>query len=175
MKYKEAIIKSMELLAQDPRTYFIGYNITHGSKAYGTLSSVPIDRCIESPVAENLMTGLAIGMALGGYRPVLFFERHDFMLNAADALINHLDKVEALSKGEFKAPVIIRATVGGSIPINPGLQHINDYSNFFKNALSFPVYEYTKAEDIIGGYRKALLISQPTMFIERRNLFDKEV
>lgn len=165
----------MELLAQDPRTVFIGYNITHGSRAYGTLATIPIDKCIEAPVAENLMTGLAIGMALYGYRPVLFFERHDFMLNAADALVNHLSKIEAVSKGEFKAPVIVRATVGGSKPINPGLQHINDYSIFFRSALSFPVYEHRTAEDIIKGYREALQSSRPTMFIERRDLFDEEV
>lgn len=175
MKYKEVLKKSMEMLAEDPRTVFIGYNITYGSRAYGTLANIPTDRCIETPVAENLMTGLAIGMALGGYRPVLFFERHDFMLNATDALINHLSKVEAASKGEFNIPVIVRATVGSSKPINPGVQHIGDYSNFFKSALSFPVYEFSTAGDIINGYREALQSPHPTMFIERRNLFDEEV
>src|SRR3989338_4734923 len=108
MQYKDAIMKSMEMLAQDPRTIFIGYNVSYGSRGYGTFYNIPRERCIETPVAENLMTDLAIGTALAGLKPLLFFERHDFMLNALDALINHLDKVERISGGQFKAPVIIR-------------------------------------------------------------------
>ena len=165
----------MEILAQDPRVVFVGYNLSYGSRAYGTLATIPANKCIETPVAENLMTDLAIGMSLGGYRPVLFFERHDFMLNAADALINHLSKIESLSLGEFKAPVIIRATIGGSKPINPGLQHVGDYSAFFKSVLPFPVYENRSADKIIEGYRDALQKHQPTMFIEQKNMFEEEV
>ena len=82
MKYGEAVKKSMEMLAQDERTLFIGYNLVRGSKAYGSLSDIPSEKIIEMPVAENLMAGLSNGLSIGGFRPVLIFERHDFMLNA---------------------------------------------------------------------------------------------
>ena len=55
------------------------------------------------------MSGLAIGMCLEGFLPVIYFERHDFMLVAADAIVNHIDKIERISHGEFKVPVIMRA------------------------------------------------------------------
>ena len=52
------------------------------------------------------MVGLAIGMSFEGFKPVVYFERHDFMLVAADAIGNHVDKIERISHGEFKVPVI---------------------------------------------------------------------
>ena len=93
MNYGETIKKSMERLEKDEKTIFIGYNISFGSQAYGTLKDIPSIQKIETPLAENLMVGLAIGLGMGGYRPVLFFERHDFILNALDGLVNHLDKM----------------------------------------------------------------------------------
>jgi hypothetical protein len=74
---------------------FIGYNVARGD-AMGTLKTVPKDQKLETPVAENLMSGLAIGMSFEGYTPVLYFERHDFMLVAADAIGNHIDKIERI-------------------------------------------------------------------------------
>src|SRR3989344_5918500 len=112
MKYQEAIKHWMEKLAQDEKVIFLGYNIKYGSKAYGTLKDVPKEKLIETPLAENLMVGLAVGLALEGFKPVLFFERHDFILVAMDALVNHLDKIERMSHGEFKPVVLIRAIVG---------------------------------------------------------------
>ena len=68
----------------------------------GTLKDVPDDQKIETPVAENLMVGLAIGMSFEGFKPVVYFERHDFMLVAADAISNHIDKIERISHGESR-------------------------------------------------------------------------
>ena len=48
------------------------------------------------------MKGLAIGMSFEGFLPVLYYERHDFMMVVADAIINHIDKIERISHGEFK-------------------------------------------------------------------------
>jgi len=97
MKYKDAIKQSMEMLAENENTIFLGYNIRYGSKAYGTLTNISNNKKIETPVAENLMVGLATGLALEGYRPIIYFERHDFMLNALDGIVNHLSKIERMS------------------------------------------------------------------------------
>ena len=102
MKYKEAIKKSMEMLAKDKNAVFIGYNVNYGSRMYGTLVDIPKSKCLETPVAENLMAGLSMGMAIEGYKPVLIFERHDFMLNSLDAIVNHLDKIEKCQTDNLK-------------------------------------------------------------------------
>ena len=55
-------------------------------------------------------------MSFEGFIPVIYFERHDFMLVAADAIVNHMDKIERISHGEYKVPVIIRAVAADAGP-----------------------------------------------------------
>ena len=171
MSYFDAIKDAMTTLAQEHRTVFIGYNILHGSRAYGTLKQVPVNMCIETPVAENLMAGLATGMAMAGFRPVLFFERHDFILNALDCIVNHMDKMASMTEGQFKAPVIIRAVVGGTKPLYPGPQHIQDFTDAFKALINFPVLDLRTPEDVVEGYEKISQTHTPVMMVERRDLY----
>jgi len=174
MKYQEAIKIEMEKLAQDEKVIFLGYNVLHGSKAYGTLKDIPNEKCIETPVAENLMVGLCIGLSLEGFKPVLFFERHDFITVAMDALINHLDKIESMSRGEFKSPLIIRAPVGATKPLYPGPQHMQDFSGILKKIFHFPVYEVKTVKEIKEAYEKASKFESPVMIIERKDLYPEE-
>ena len=175
MKYKDALKKSMEILSQDEKTIFIGYNIKYGSQFYGSLKDIPSNKKIETPVAENLMTGIAMGLALGGFKPILLFERHDFMLLALDAIVNHLDKLEEMSEGEFKAPIIIR-TISATLkkPLDPGPQHTQDFSQQFKEMVSFPVLEPKSSQEIIECYEKARTFSTPLMIIEKKELYENE-
>ncbi len=174
MKYKDAVKQSMEMLARDEKTVFIGYNITRGSRAYGSLNNIPLEKCLETPVAENLMIGLSMGMSLKGYKPVVFFERHDFILNALDALVNHLEKIESMSNGEFRPKVIIRATVGGKTPFYPGPQHTQDFSEVLKKLINFPVYELQTPEEIIKRYKEAKDSKTSMMLIEKRDFYENE-
>lgn len=162
----------MEEMALDEKVRFIGYNLRRGSKAYGTLKDVSASKILETPVAENLMAGLAIGMSLEGYKPVLIFERHDFMLNALDSLINHLDKIDLLSKKQYKSPMLIRAVVGSLSPINPGPQHYQDFSKFFKDTFHFPVYDPKNINELNHALKESKKFEQPIMIIERRDLYN---
>src|SRR5579871_6790066 len=111
LTYKEALTAAMDQLALDPTVRFVGYGLLHG-RAAGTLKNVPVAQIVETPVAENLMVGLAIGMSLRGLRPVVYIERMDFILNALDAIVNHLDKIGGMSHGQFNPAVILRVVVG---------------------------------------------------------------
>lgn len=172
MNYKEAIVHSMKMLANDERVLFLGYNVKFGSQAYGTLVDIPPEKKLETPVAENLMTGLAMGLAIEGYRPIVFFERHDFMLNALDGIINHLDKILEMSEGKFKLPVIIRATIGSKTPLHPGPQHIQDFTDSFKKMIRFPVFIPETPNEIISAYEQAKNSDEPTIIIEKRELYE---
>jgi pyruvate dehydrogenase E1 component beta subunit len=174
MKYQEAIKQEMEELAKDPKVIFLGYNVLYGSQGYGTFKDVPKEKCIETPLAENLMAGLAIGLAMEGFKPVLFFERHDFMLIALDALVNHLDKIESMSNKQFTAPIIIRAVVGATKPLYPGPQHLQDFSEIFKKLFHFPVYSLNNYFDIRTYYAGARNFDKPVMFIEKKDLYPEE-
>lgn len=153
--YKDALIQGNAKLAADPKTRFIGYGLQKG-RALGTLKGITDKQIIETPVAENLMVGLAIGLALKGLRPVVFIERMDFILNALDAIVNHLDKIKALSHGEFAPAAIIRAVVGNRHkPLYTGLPHIQDFSEAIGQMVTFPVVQLKEAEQVPAAYRLA--------------------
>jgi len=158
--YKEQLHTEMLELAKNPLVRFVGYNTAYGPKMNGTLIGCE-KSCIETPVAENLMCGIAMGLALKGYLPVLCFERMDFCLAGADALINH---IMGLQQYGLVLPMIIRVCVGQWKPLDPGSQHTQDYSNFFPCERAFTI------DDIKQLY--ATKIDGPYMFVEYRGLYE---
>lgn len=169
ISYKDAIVQSMTELGK-AGAVFIGYNVGYGD-AMGTLKSVPKQQKLETPVAENLMAGLAIGMSFEGFIPVLYYERHDFMLVASDAIINHIDKIERISHGEFKVPVIIRAVTADAGPFYSGITHSQDFTNMFRSAVSFPVIDPITGSDVLAAVRGAKESGRPMMLIERKSRY----
>lgn len=155
MTYKDALTQSMDTLAADPRTRFVGYGLIHG-RAMGTLRNVPRGTIIECPTAENLMVGIAIGLALKGLRPLVFFERFDFALCAADAIVNHLASADKISRGEFSPAVILRCVVGNRRkPLFTGETHTQNFAAAFRSMVDFPVHELKTADDVLLNYRGA--------------------
>ena len=167
--YKDAMVDSMTDLGK-LGAIFIGYNVLYGN-AIGTLKNVPDDQKLETPVAENLMAGLAIGMSFEGFLPVIYYERHDFMLVAADAIVNHIDKIERISHGEFKCPVLIRAVTADAGPFYSGITHSQDFTNVFKEAVSFPVEDPITGVDVIKAFKDAQLSGRPVMVVERKSRY----
>ena len=169
ISYKDGMNSAMTELGEKG-AIFIGYNVRCGD-AMGTLKGVPNDQKLETPVAENLMSGLAIGMGFEGFLPVLYFERHDFMLVAMDAIGNHIDKIERISHGEFKVPVIIRAVTADAGPFYSGPTHSQDFTSLMKTLVSFPVLDPTTGDDAISSYRYATASQRPCMIIERKSRY----
>lgn len=155
MTYKDAIRDSMTMLAQDPLTRFCGYGLKIG-RAAGSLVGAKEEQLCEFTVAENLMTGAAIGMALTGLKPLVLFERADFLWNAMDAIVNHLDACETISLGEFRPTMILRIVVGNRYkPLFTGHTHTRNNAEALRNAVRFPVWECRTAEEIITAYQEA--------------------
>jgi len=154
----------------DRGAIFIGYNVVKGD-AMGTLKEVPREQKLETPVAENLMSGIAIGMSFEGFLPVLYFERHDFMMIAMDAIVNHIDKIERISHGEFKVPVIIRAVTADGGPFYSGITHSQDFTKMFRAAVSFPVYDPVNGKEILEYFRNAYDSKRPAIIVERKSKY----
>lgn len=169
LSYKDAVAASMKELATH-NAVFIGYNVRRGD-AMGTLKDVPMSQKLETPVAENLMAGLAIGMSFEGFVPVLYYERHDFMLVAMDAIVNHIDKIERISHGQYKVPVIIRAVVADGGPFYSGPTHSQDFTQAFRSLLSFPVMDPTNGNEVLNAFRGALDSGKPAMIVERKSRY----
>lgn len=155
--YKDHLSLSMAELGLDDRVLFVGYGLSFDNAAAGTLSGVPKEKRIEMPLAENLMASAAIGMAMAGFIPVIFIERFDFILNASDAIVNHLDKIAAMSGGEFSPCAIIRVVVGGKEkPLFTGPTHTQDFSMAFRRMVSFEIIRLCESSVIQESYRHAL-------------------
>lgn len=155
MTYKEQITEAMSLLAEDERCRFVGYGLANG-RAGGTLASAKPNQIVETPVAENLMTGVAIGLSLAGLRPLVYFERCDFILNALDAIVNHLAAARHISRGEFAPAVIIRVVVGNrSKPLFTGRTHTQDFHAALMRLVDFPVVRLLPDRDILAVYETA--------------------
>ena len=173
MTYKESMTAAMTALGDDARTRFIGYGVTKG-KAGGTLAGVTSAQLIETPVAENLMAGIAIGLSLAGKLPVVYFERFDFVLNAADAIVNHLDKMATMSNGEFKPAVILRCVVGNTRkPLFTGETHVQDFTDAFACMVKMPVmtcHHAAHVESIYAQAREAQLCGGSTIIVEYKVL-----
>ena len=172
MTYKEEIADVMNSLAKVDNLLFIGYNTAYGHRFNGTLSNVPQEKCLEMPVAENLILGVAMGLALEGYRPVVCLERMNFLWTCADAIINHLDKAKELGWPPLK--VIIRTCVGSDTPLDPGIQHKGDYVETFKSLLSAPVMAIKRVEDVAYVWKIAMESTGPVMVVEYRNKYSTE-
>ena len=169
ISYKDAVAKMMTEFGEDGMV-FIGYNVARGD-AMGTLKNVPMEQKLETPVAENLMCGLAIGMSFEGFKPVLYFERHDFMLVAADAIGNHIDKIERISHGEYKLPIIIRAVEAFGGPFYSGPTHHQDFTSLLKELVDFPVLDPVTGVDVIKAFKGAKESGRPAIIIERKSRY----
>lgn len=158
----------MLMLARQPGALFIGQGVAaDGVATFDSLVGVPMEQRIELPVVEELQMGMGIGLSLQGYLPILIYPRIDFILRAMDSLVNHLDKLEEMSAGQFRPKVIIRTRVGSKTPLNAGPQHTNDFSLAFMTMLTnVAVWPITAAKDILPVYTAAIESRRSSLIVE---------
>ena len=166
--YNEELDKAMLYLAEKNNTIFIGQSMVYGGIAIArSFKDIPIYKKIEMPVAENLQMGISTGLALSGYLPVSVYPRWNFLLLAADQLVNHLDKISDMTDGAYVPKVIIRVAVGVRKPVDPQEQHVGDFSDGFASMLkNIKVTKLTKAEDILPAYEEAYHRKHSTILVE---------
>lgn len=155
--YKDSLRLAMEHFACDPLARFVGYGLLGGRGGMGTMKNIPNEKIVECTVAENMMTGLAHGLALAGLRPLLYFERADFIACGLSAISNHLDVAREISRGEWNPCVIIRATIGNSRkPLFTGPTHTSNPTQALKHLLRMPVYEVKTPDEVTAAYERAI-------------------
>lgn len=175
--YKDKLTEAMTWLGEKPDTIVAAYNVKY-SHFGGTLNGFPNDRIVEMPLAEALMTGVAIGLSLDGWIPILPFERADFMTLAMDQVVNHLAKLSELSEGIHKPAVIIRACVGNKhTPLFTGPTHCQNLSMAFRHLISFPVVELKWSSGVLPEYQKAYERAkqgQSTLLVEFKDIYSEK-
>ena len=156
--YLDALTEAMKLSMEDDKTIFIGQQIVYyGNPMSKTIEGLPKERMIETPVMEEVQMGMSLGLAMSGHNVVSFYPRWDFLICAANQLVNHLDKINIMSDGDWNPNVIIRVGKGSDVPLDPGHQHKADYTEEFKTILKHTnVVKLDSHEKILPAYKKAL-------------------
>ena len=172
--YKDEVVRAMNYLASKDKTIFIGQGVTNWGCVYNTLEQVPNSKKIELPVFEDTQMGLSIGLSLVGYVPITIYARMDFIILAINQLVNHLDKLEEISDGEFKPKVIIRTIIGSKTPLYPGAQHCQDHTEMLRCGLTtIDVVKLTDEKTIFNAYINAFNSDKSTLIVEDRSLYDR--
>ena len=159
MKYFDELKRAMNWLSDQDQTLFLGQAVAYpGTGMTNTLIDVRKDKLLEMPVVEEMQMGISIGLAINGSVPITIFPRWNFLLLAANQIVNHLDKLSLYSDGQFKPKVIIRTSIGSERPIHPQHQHVGDYTEAFRLMLTTcEVIRLGEPEDIFTAYEKAYL------------------
>ena len=158
MKYFEELKKSMNYLAKNKRTIFLGQAVkVPGTAMSNTFKGIKLNKLIELPVAEEMQMGMTNGFAINGLIPVSVFPRWNFLLLAMNQLINHLDKIKLMSNDRYKTKVIVRTGIGSKKPLHPQYQHVGDFTDAVKKMCSnIELIKLNEAKDIFPAYKKAL-------------------
>tara|TARA_R110000868_G_scaffold22559_3_gene92524 strand:- start:7741 stop:8277 length:537 start_codon:yes stop_codon:yes gene_type:complete len=158
MRYYEELQKAMSLLANHPKTLFIGQAVEYeGTGLYDSMKHLPAHKKLELPVAEYLQSGIANGMAIQGMIPVSTYPRWNFLLMGADQIVNHLDKFVDMSSGQCAPKVIIRVAVGSERPVDPQCQHKGNFAEAFDHMTkNIDIQILNEPEDIVPAYEYAL-------------------
>jgi len=172
--YLDALTEAMKLSMEDDKTIFIGQQIVYyGNPMSKTIEGLPKERMIETPVMEEVQMGMSLGLAMSGHNVVSFYPRWDFLICAANQLVNHLDKINIMSDGDWNPNVIIRVGKGSDVPLDPGHQHKADYTEEFKTILKHTnVVKLDSHEKILPAYKKALkggiwvMVEYPQLYYE---------
>ncbi|MBD3264789.1 MAG: alpha-ketoacid dehydrogenase subunit beta [Candidatus Omnitrophica bacterium] len=176
INYRDSLREAMyQAMKRDPHVFVMGCGSTSPKGIFGTLKGLDKKfgklRVIETPIAENGMTGIAIGSSLMGMRPVLVHQRIDFILLSLDQIINHAAKWFYMFGGSSPVPITIRSIIGKGW--GQGAQHSQNLQAIFAHIPGLKVVMPSNPYDAKGLFISSIEDENPVIFIEHRRLYNK--
>lgn len=167
---REAIAEEMEL---DNNIFLIGEEVAEYNGAYkvsqGLLDKFGHQRVIDTPIAELGFTGIAIGAAMNGLRPVVEFMTFNFSLVAIDQIINSAAKMLSMSGGNFNIPIVFRGPTGSAGQL--GAQHSQNFENWYANCPGLKVVVPSNPADAKGLLKSSIRDNDPVIFMESEQMY----
>lgn len=177
LKYFEALHEAhRELLADDPNVLVAGLGVPGPTGIFGTTKGLQeefgAERVIDTPSSENAMTGIALGAAIQGKRPILVHMRVDFALLSMEPVVNQAAKWHYMYGGVMRAPLTIRMIIGRGWGQGP--QHSQSLQSWFAHVPGLKVVMPTRPYDAKGMLIAAVRDDAPVIFLEHRWLYNLE-
>lgn len=175
LKFGQALHTALsEAMEKDPTIFVMGIGVDDHKAIFGSTKDLVKrfgkQRVFDTPISESAMTGIAIGAALGGMKPVHIHIRTDFLYLTMDQLFNIAAKWRYMFGGQMKVPLVVRAVIGRSW--GQGAQHSQSLQSFFMHVPGIKVVMPTTAYDAQGLLLAALAEPNPVIMIEHRLLYD---
>jgi pyruvate dehydrogenase E1 component beta subunit len=177
MSYREACRQAIrDALHADPRTFVLGEDVGKYGGCYavtkGLLEEFGPERIVDTPLAENGFTGLAIGAALAGLRPLLEVMTCNFSLLALDQIMNNAATLPHMSGGQFAVPLVVRMATGGGRQL--AAQHSHSLEGWYAHIPGLKVAVPGTVEDARHMLAAALADPNPVLIFEHVVLYNAE-
>ena len=174
IQFREALREAMsEEMRRDERVFLMGEEVAEYNGAYkvsqGMLEEFGAKRVIDTPIAELGFTGIGVGAAMNGLRPVIEFMTFNFSLVAIDQIINAASKMLSMSGGQFPVPIVFRGPTGSAGQL--GAQHSNAFENWFANCPGLKVIVPSNPADAKGLLKSAIRDNDPVIFMESEQMY----
>ena len=174
VSYREALNQAMrEEMHRDDRVFLIGEEVGHYQGAFkvskGFVEEFGTQRVLDTPITEAGFTGLAIGAAMAGLRPIVELMTFNFGILAMDQIVNNAAKVRYMSGGQLSVPLVIRGP--GSAAHQLAAQHSQSLEAWFCHVPGLKVIAPATPVDAKGLLKSAIRDNNPIIFIEAQLLY----
>jgi pyruvate dehydrogenase E1 component beta subunit len=164
-----------EEMRRDETVYLMGEEVAEYQGAYkvsqGLLDEFGAKRIIDTPITEHGFSGIAVGSAFAGLRPIVEFMTFNFSMQAIDQIINSAAKTRYMSGGQMGAPMVFRGPNGAAARV--GAQHSQDYAAWYTHIPGLKVVQPYSASDAKGLMKTAIRDDNPVIFLENEILYGK--
>jgi pyruvate dehydrogenase E1 component beta subunit len=173
---REALQLAMkEEMQRDERVFILGEEVAEYQGAYkitqGLLQEFGPKRVIDSPISEHGFTGLAIGAAFGGLRPIVEFMTFNFAMQAFDQIVNSAAKTNYMSGGQLGCPIVFRGPNGAAARV--AAQHSQNFAAVYSHIPGLKVIAPYSAEDAKGLLISAIRDDNPVIFLENEIIYGR--
>jgi pyruvate dehydrogenase E1 component beta subunit len=162
-----------EEMRRDPDVFVMGEEVAEYQGAYkvtqGLLQEFGDRRVIDTPITEHAFTGLGVGAAFAGLKPIVEFMTFNFAMQAMDHLINSAAKTPYMSGGQVTVSMVFRGPNGPAARV--GAQHSQDYSSWYSHVPGLKVIAPSNAADAKGLLKAAIRDPNPVVFLENEILY----
>lgn len=174
IQFREALNEAMsEEMERDEKVFLMGEEVAEYNGAYkvsqGMLDRFGPERVIDTPISELGFTGLGIGAAMNGLRPIIEFMTFNFSLVAIDQIVNGAAKMMSMSGGQFPVPIVFRGATGNAGMLSS--QHSQNFENWYANTPGLKVVVPSTPYDAKGLLKTAIRDDDPVVFMESELMY----